>query len=314
MNMSDLAEAEQALSFVSSDDRDTWVKMGMALRSAFGEEAFDVWDRWSQRSESYRASSAKSTWRSFGGGNIRIASLFHVAQEAGWRKSGVETWPVSSGEMAERKEAVRKRTQEANAKKDIDHRLAAERAIDMIARASLGNHPYLKSKQFPDELGFITQDNSLMVPMRNSRKKLVGAQIICWEGDQWVKKFIYGTKAQGAIFRIGSRSAAYSILCEGYATGLTIYKACRLISLDVTILVCFSASNIIEVSKFVTCKHCGIYADNDENRAGEKAALKTGRAYIMSNTVGFDASDDLREHSIIHVAEKCRQLITNMGI
>ncbi len=53
-------------------------------------------------------------------------------------------------------------------------------------------------------------------------------------------------------------------------------------------------------------------ADNDENKAGEEAAIKAEKPYIMSDTVGFDANDDMREYGIIHVAQKCGQLVESM--
>jgi putative DNA primase/helicase len=285
--------------------------MGMALKSEFGEEAFGVWDEWSQKSQSYRASSAKACWRSFGGGKIHIGTLFHEAGKAGWHRSGREV-AANREEIAERRRELKKRAEAEALKRQKEHEEAAERAKALLARATQDTHPYLRSKQFPDELGFVTEDNSLLIPLRDEWKKLVGAQVISRAGDEWVKKFIYGTKASGAVFRIGSRAAAHTILCEGYATGLTIHKAASMTNLDVTVLVCFSAHNIVAVSKLVKTKYCGIYADNDENKAGEEAALKARKPYIMSNTVGFDANDDMREYGIIHVAKKVGQLIQNM--
>lgn len=41
----------RALSYVSPDDRELWVRIAMAVKSELGESGFDVWDAWSQGAE-----------------------------------------------------------------------------------------------------------------------------------------------------------------------------------------------------------------------------------------------------------------------
>src|SRR5262249_16818490 len=74
-----------ALRFINADDRDVWVKMGMALRSHLGDAGYPVWDRWSQSSQKYNARDQQHKWRSFNGSGVGIGTLFHHAQERGWR-------------------------------------------------------------------------------------------------------------------------------------------------------------------------------------------------------------------------------------
>lgn len=53
------------LQFIPADERDTWVKVGMALKSEYGEQGFELFDRWSQSSQKYQSSSVISAWKSF---------------------------------------------------------------------------------------------------------------------------------------------------------------------------------------------------------------------------------------------------------
>lgn len=48
-------DARSRLRYISADDRDTWIKVGMALHHEFAgsDEGFGLWDEWSQTSASY---------------------------------------------------------------------------------------------------------------------------------------------------------------------------------------------------------------------------------------------------------------------
>jgi len=52
-----------ALAHVPAHDRDTWLRMGMAVKSELGDGGFDLWDEWSQQDASYRAADARAVWR-----------------------------------------------------------------------------------------------------------------------------------------------------------------------------------------------------------------------------------------------------------
>lgn len=91
-----VAELRDALGYIPSDDRDTWVRFGMALRS-IGQEGFDLWDEWSRKSHKYDPVDSARTWRSFKpGGAVNFESIFFEAQRLGWLN------PLSgSGKQAE---------------------------------------------------------------------------------------------------------------------------------------------------------------------------------------------------------------------
>jgi putative DNA primase/helicase len=41
-----------ALAHIPAHDRELWVRIGMAIKSALGEDGFQVWDQWSQQDAS----------------------------------------------------------------------------------------------------------------------------------------------------------------------------------------------------------------------------------------------------------------------
>lgn len=76
----------QALSFIPADDRDIWIKCGMAIKSELGEAGFSIWDAWSATSDAYRARDAAMTWKSFkSSGSVGIGTLFRIAQQNGYK-------------------------------------------------------------------------------------------------------------------------------------------------------------------------------------------------------------------------------------
>lgn len=76
---------DDALRRIPSDDRDTWVRVGMAIKSA--GLGFDVFDEWSQStaSDNYSQRDTKSVWHSFKReGGVTIGTLFAMAKQHGW--------------------------------------------------------------------------------------------------------------------------------------------------------------------------------------------------------------------------------------
>lgn len=79
-----LTEVIEALTYVSSDDYDLWIRIGMGLKDKFGEEAFSIWDQWSSTSTKYNNREIRTKWTSFHGQGITIASLFYHAMDNGY--------------------------------------------------------------------------------------------------------------------------------------------------------------------------------------------------------------------------------------
>lgn len=171
---------------------------------------------------------------------------------------------------------------------------AALHASMLIRSTVPGPHDYLMRKGLPKVDGLVLPDGELLVPMRNlATNAIQGAQIIKWfpEEMRWEKKMVHGMKAKGAVLRIGSKTAAETILCEGYATGLSIEFAARQMRLNASVLVCFSDSNMVHVASLLDKGKRLVFADNDKSGAGERAARDTGLPYCMSPIEGEDAND-----------------------
>lgn len=208
------------------------------------------------------------------------------------------------------KQAWRARRDAMRANQDAEHQRAARRAAELLRSAKPGEHNYLHVKGFPDAQGLVLPDGALLVPMRDLRSNdLRGAQLIRWvELDRkYEKKMLPGMRARGAVFRMGDRTASETFFVEGYATGLSLVAALRSVGLRAAVLVCFSASNMVEVARQVPGRGF-VYADNDVSETGQIAAEKTGLPYCMSDTVGFDANDQHLQHGLMSVAAKVMEV------
>lgn len=181
---------------------------------------------------------------------------------------------------------------------------AAKKAEALIREAKHMPHAYLQNKGFKDTLGLVLADETLVIPMRNHQtNKVQGAQLIRWNSDErkFEKKMLPGMRAKGAVFRIGSPTAPRTWLVEGFATGLSVEAAVRLLNLRDAVLVCFSDGNLVHVASQVRGE-CFVFADNDESGAGERAAKRSGLRYCMAGTVGHDANDMHKAEGIFKVA------------
>lgn len=65
---------------------DQWLWTGQAIHSQHPtQEAFEMWDTWSQQGERYQPNECGVRWHAFNeGGRIRMGTLIHFAKEGGW--------------------------------------------------------------------------------------------------------------------------------------------------------------------------------------------------------------------------------------
>lgn len=188
------------------------------------------------------------------------------------------------------------------------HQDAARKAQALIAQASLSTHGYLRLKGFPETQALVLPDETLLVPMRDySSNELRGVQSIRWlpEDRRWEKKMLAGMRAKGAVLRLGPRQARETILCEGFATGLSIEAAVKWLRLSAAVLVCFSDTNLVTVAPMVKGP-AYVYADHDASGAGQRAAEATGLPWCKPDVEGWDANDLHTERGLLAV---CRQLM-----
>lgn len=191
------------------------------------------------------------------------------------------------------KAAWKAKRQAAQATQEQGYRLAAMRAAEQLRLAKPSEHSYLHRKGFPDAQGLVAADGALLIPMRDlTTNNIQGVQVIRWDDGarSFTKKMSPGMKAKGAAFRMGDKHAPEAILCEGYATGLSIVAALRSVGLRASVLVCFSAHNLEFIAPQIKGR-AFVFADNDASGTGERSAKATGLPYCMSPQVGEDAND-----------------------
>jgi putative DNA primase/helicase len=289
--MTDFDKIRAALSFVCPDDRDTWVRMGMAVKDELGSAGFDIWDDWSQQSDTYQPAAARSVWKSFkAGGKISIGSLLHEAKACGWQDDATHAKP-DPAEIERRRAERAKREADEQQERQRRARIAALKAAGLWASASqVGQSRYLDRKQVVAESVRYLPDGSIIVPMMRydmpREKALVGAQVIKGDGE---KRFTPGTAKQGSACRLGLVEVGKPILVsEGYATGLSIRAGTEKRH---PVFVAFDAGNLGSVvellrSAFPTCPIL-ICADDDWQTTGNPGVSKAKKIVKLIPYVHF---------------------------
>lgn len=215
-----------------------------------------------------------------------------------WNDAHVKPW----GEAEKREWAQRHR--EAEKARIQGYAKAASKASQMLSECVIDSHAYLRSKQLPDVRGMIAPDGALLIPMRDCEtNQLLGTQSIRLDSEAFVKKFLPGMRAKGAVFRIGT--GAETILCEGYATGLSIHAAVKRLRLSVSVTCCFSASNMVHVAR---TQSSFVMADNDASKTGELAAIASGLPWLMPDEVGTDWNDVYSTEGLMAVCKAVIEL------
>jgi len=87
-----VALAEEAIGFISPDDYQDWIKVGMACKE-LGRSGYLIWDEWSSRSAKYAGpADTEKRWDSFNPTQVTLGALFGMAKDGGW----VAPWDKAS--------------------------------------------------------------------------------------------------------------------------------------------------------------------------------------------------------------------------
>ena len=145
----DIERIREALQFIDPSDRETWLRMGMAIKSELADTGFDLWEAWSLQAESFNRKDARDVWKSIrAGGKVTIGTLFYEAKANGWRDDGGHQMPTPE-ELAERRRmaaerAAKEETEIARERADTAKKAAA---ILKAATEAQADHPYLSRKR-----------------------------------------------------------------------------------------------------------------------------------------------------------------------
>lgn len=213
-----------------------------------------------------------------------------------WKTGQSESWTAGDYQamtaaermaLAGRMAAVR---QARDAEQAAVHAAAGKRALGLWKRAKPANndHPYLARKQV-HAFGIRDLRGQLVIPLRNAEGDLCSLQFIGADGK---KTFLTGGRKRGCYHAIGRPQAALCI-CEGYATGATIFMATGHAT-----AIAFDAGNIEPVARAIRGKFprlpLVICADNDTETPGNpgltaasKAARAVGAALAVPQFEGF---------------------------
>ncbi|WP_071058044.1 PriCT-2 domain-containing protein [Pelistega sp. MC2] len=280
------ANVRAALTYLSSEDRQTWIKTGAALKSEYGENGFAIWDEWSQTAPNYNPRDAKAAWKSFKEGRINIGTLFFEAKRNGFVPAK-KPQPLSKEEWRQKREEMQARRlaseRELARQQEAARKVANERWEK--AKGAQINHPYLVKKGINalTIAKYLRQEgDNLLVPARQFGE-LHGVQTISPDGD---KRFNKNASLGGSSMMLGTWGKAKEnkeiILVEGVATGATLHLAT-----GKTVVVCFSANNLKKVAEKLakqTDLQVVIGADLDRSGTGQKYANEA-KAIFSNNAV-----------------------------
>lgn len=145
----DIERIREALQFIDASDRETWLRMGMAIKSELADTGFYLWEAWSLQAESFNTKDARDVWKSVrAGGKVTIGTLFYEAKANGWRDDGMHQKPTPE-ELAERRRIAAERAAKEGAEIARERADTAKKAaaIWKAATEAKSDHPYLSRKR-----------------------------------------------------------------------------------------------------------------------------------------------------------------------
>jgi putative DNA primase/helicase len=145
----DIDRIREALQFIDASDRETWLRMGMAIKSELADTGFDLWEAWSLQAESFNTKDARDVWKSIrAGGKVTLGTLFYEAKANGWRDDGGHQMPTPE-ELAERRRIAAERAAKEDAEIARERADTAKKAAAILKAATeaKADHPYLSRKR-----------------------------------------------------------------------------------------------------------------------------------------------------------------------
>lgn len=302
-----LDNIQTCLSFIDPDiNRDEWVKVGIVLMNELGEQVINIFRSWSEMGASYNSrdfnSTVKSIRKNIHRSSLRLGTLIFMASSYGLN---TKTLSKSNAFNPNTKE---KRLHDANLQLEMEKRLNAQK----LARYRWENgkqvdlnklHPYLLRKGITNPVGVKIYKNFLQVPAFNEHNILTTLQSI---GENGFKSILKNSVLTGSSLSIGGNSENRKLpifLCEGWATGQSIYAATKLSFPEQKgrqVVIAFNCHNLKNIAKIIRNKYSdrtiNICADNDAHckyNAGLLKAneIKESMANVEVVYPEFDSND-----------------------
>jgi len=252
-----------ALACLNPDDREVWVKAGMAIHAELGPGGYLLWNEWGCQGSSHKERDAQSVWRSFHKNGVGIGSLFSMASATGWTMPQAKAVTTTFFDSSP----------EGKAAWIWDH-----------AGPVPADHPYLLRKGVK-AYGLRLHKESLTIPLRDAWGTLKTLQFIFpYPKDGKDKIYLKDGKKSGAFFVIGELvKARTALIVEGYATGASLFEHTGL-----PVIVALDTTNLEVVALAIRARYprlklliCG---DNDEAKTpgnpGKSAAIAAAKALI----------------------------------
>ncbi|MES2934831.1 MAG: DUF3987 domain-containing protein [Pseudomonadota bacterium] len=141
------------------------------------------------------------------------------------------------------------------------------------------DHPYCQKKGIkPYGLKEFKDKRTLIVPIRDDARRITSLQFIAADGG---KKFKSAGRIEGGYYSFGGKPIDKLILCEGFATGASLYQAT-----GYPVAVAFNAGNLEAVAKILRAKLPGIWiivcADNDRFNGASNIGVTKATAAALA--------------------------------
>lgn len=287
MSATDHNQIRSALSFVPANNRDTWLRMGMAIKAEIGEDGFEIWSLWSQGDETYNERDARSVWRSISpNGKVTVGTLYHEAKRNGWHGGSTN----GNAQYSDRRPVEQRAALQTNdTERSERQREAAVRAAQLwnVAQPA-ADHPYLVRKGVRPHgvrvhsgcllIREMDCAGALIVPLRDSSGDLHSLEFVSPAGE---KRYLPSGRVSGNYHGIG-KPEGILVIAEGYATAASIREAT-----GHAVACAFNAGNLTSVAKALRAKlpdiQIVIAADND---VGERVNVGLESAEEAARAVG----------------------------
>ena len=219
-----------------------------------------------------------------------------------WKTEVTQTWRAgaTAALTSDQWRRERERIEATQAQRGAEQRRlqvrARERAAALWARARPAvdaRHPYLIKKQVP-AIGLRQWGDLLVVPVRDGAGRLQSLEFVNPDGG---KKYLWGGMVEGGHHWLGDPEGARALLiCEGYATGASLHRACGL-----PVAIAFSAGNLFPVARNIYRRYpeaARVIAGDDDRyttgnpgrRHAEETAGWVNGAAILPDFTGLDPS------------------------